>query len=66
MRNIRVSWVADMLEYTRSNMYNILSRETMDIELLAKISSVVRYDFVTEYAREAGLQEYECKKVLNR
>ncbi|MCD8237711.1 MAG: XRE family transcriptional regulator [Prevotellaceae bacterium] len=43
-----ITWFAKKLSCTRTNAYNILSRNNIDLELLVRISKVLHRNFVKE------------------
>jgi len=43
-----VEWLAQELHCGRANIYNIFLRKNIDVELLARISIVLEYDFFKE------------------
>ncbi|MCM1313687.1 MAG: XRE family transcriptional regulator [Bacteroides sp.] len=43
-----ITWFAKKLSCTRANVYNILSRNNIDLELLVRISKILRRNFVKE------------------
>lgn len=40
-----ISWIAKELCYERTNLYNILHRESVDTQLLLKLSIILDFDF---------------------
>ena len=47
-----VSWFARKLNCDRSNVYDIFKRENIDVDLLLRISSILKHDFFNYYARQ--------------
>ena len=47
-----VSWFARKLYCDRSNVYDIFKRENIDVDLLLRISSILKHDFFNYYARQ--------------
>ena len=47
-----VTWLARNLDISRSTMYSIFTRESIDAELLLNISEILRLDFLTYYQSE--------------
>jgi transcriptional regulator with XRE-family HTH domain len=45
-----VTAFAKAIHRTRTDAYSIFKRESIDIELLTKISEVLNYDFVAKYS----------------
>ena len=44
-----VAWFARQINYDRTNIYRIFDRESVDTNLLMKISEVLNFDFFTYY-----------------
>ena len=59
-KGIKISQLSHRLNYTRRNIYDIFDRESVDSKLLAKISKILDYDFVTEYNTNT-----ECVAVIS-
>lgn len=53
-----VVWFARKINCDRSNVYNIFSRNTIDTELLMRISLILNHNFFVDYA-----QEYEISLI---
>ena len=47
-------WFARKLGCNRANAYKIFRRESIDTELLLKISVILQYNFFTYYTRKLG------------
>lgn len=45
-------WLASQLNCNRVNIYDIFSRQTIDTELLLRISVALEYDFFAYYSQE--------------
>lgn len=45
-----VIWLADQLNCNRINVYDIFERQTIDTELLLRLSVVLEYDFFAFYS----------------
>ncbi len=43
-----VTWFARKLSCHRSNVYNIISRDNIDLELLVRISHVLNHNFLKD------------------
>ncbi len=54
-RHLNVSELARQLHCDRSNVYSIFQRRSIDIELLAKLSKVLNYNFLEEAMKLYGL-----------
>jgi plasmid maintenance system antidote protein VapI len=44
-----VAWFARKINYDRTNIYRIYERESIDTDLLMKISEVLNFDFFIYY-----------------
>ncbi len=42
------AWLAEQLSCTRSNIYGIFARENIDVELLIRLSLVLRHNFLQD------------------
>lgn len=47
-----ITWFAKKLSCTRTNVYNILSRNNIDLELLVRISKILHRNFVKEIGED--------------
>lgn len=47
-KGIKVSWLAQMLCCSRSNIYKIYEKDNIDVKLLIKISQLLDYDFLAK------------------
>lgn len=47
-RHVSVSDFAEQLYYERTNVYKIFKRESVDANLLIRISEILRYNFLEE------------------
>ncbi|MBQ2858309.1 MAG: helix-turn-helix transcriptional regulator [Bacteroidaceae bacterium] len=45
-----IQWLAEKLSCHRSNVYDIFNRENIDVSLLIKISSILKYNFLKDVA----------------
>lgn len=45
-----VVWFAKKLSYSRTNVYKIFEKSSIDTELLLRISNILGYDFFTAYS----------------
>ena len=64
-QNKSVTWLADMLICDRTNVYSIFKRQSMDTELLLRISRILHYDFFHYYSAQLeGVEVYPCNKVF--
>lgn len=48
-KGITISELARSIHCDRSNIYNIFSRKSIDIELLISISKALDFDFISNY-----------------
>ena len=46
-----VIWLAASLNYTRVNIYKIFNRESMDTDLLYRISCLLQHDFFDDLSK---------------
>ncbi len=58
-RAYKVTWFANELCTDRTNVYKIFKRQSINTELLLKISRILGYDFFSEYSRELTAQKLE-------
>lgn len=47
-----VSWLASKLFYERTNIYSIFKRESIDTQLLLRISKLLNHNFFKYYSNE--------------
>ena len=47
-----VTWLARGLSNSRTNVYNIYEKKSIDADLLLRISVLLDYDFFADYSRE--------------
>lgn len=45
-----VVWLAKQLSYSRTNVYKIYEKSSVDTDLLMRISNVLDYDFFSVYS----------------
>jgi hypothetical protein len=45
-------WLADQLNCNRVNIYDIFERQTIDTELLMRISLALEYDFFGDFSKD--------------
>ncbi len=45
-------WLAEQIPCERTNAYKILKRNTIDIDLLQRISQILEYDFFKDLSEE--------------
>ncbi|HJB72273.1 MAG TPA: XRE family transcriptional regulator [Candidatus Barnesiella merdigallinarum] len=51
-REQSVVWLAHQLSYSRTNIYKLFDKSTIDTGVLLRISLILRHDFFTEYSNE--------------
>ena len=64
-----VTWFARRLYCDRTNVYNIFRRQSLDTELLLRISIILEYNFfqissTTLYIKQQQLKGYLCLKSM--
>lgn len=47
-----VTWFANKLCYERTNVYSIFKRQSIDTELLVRISRILNHNFLDYYNKE--------------
>ena len=47
-----VTWFANKLCYERTNVYSIFKRQSIDTELLVRISRILNHNFLNYYNKE--------------
>lgn len=57
-----VTWFAEKLCYERTNAYSIFKRQSIDTELLIRISKILNHNFFRYYANE--LEERDFSSTL--
>ncbi|MCQ2113387.1 MAG: helix-turn-helix transcriptional regulator [Bacteroidaceae bacterium] len=56
-----VTWFAQTLCYSRTNIYKIFQKETIDSDILMTISDILNHDFFKDYSEELDLNEKNGK-----
>lgn len=51
-RHRTVVWLARKLSYSRTNIYKIYDKSSIDTEVLLRISLILEYDFFNEYTQQ--------------
>ena len=46
-----VTWFAKAIHTTRTNVYKIMDKESIDLKLLIRISKLLHYDFLSECSK---------------
>lgn len=54
-QNRSVVWFASMLDCNRTTVYKIFGRESLDAELLLKISNILKRNFFSDYTRRLSI-----------
>ena len=49
-QGVTVSWLARQLPCSRTNVYKIFDRATIDTSVLVRISIILKYDFFKHYS----------------
>ncbi len=52
-----VVWLARQLSYSRTNIYKLFDKSTIDTGVLLRISAILHHDFFAEYSREVEKRE---------
>lgn len=61
-----VTWFAKRLYCERTNVYSIFKRESIDTELLLRISIVLHKNFFSYYIDELAKCDFSCHKSTNK
>lgn len=51
-RHKTVVWLANKLSYSRTNVYKIYDKSSIDTDVLLRISVILEYDFFHVYTQE--------------
>lgn len=51
-RGLSVTWLAHELNYSRTNVYKIFDKQSIDTDVLLRISIALEYDFFAIYSAE--------------
>lgn len=51
-KGLSASWLAEQIPCERSNVYSIFRRESINIDLLQTISTILEHDFFAELSDE--------------
>lgn len=43
-------WLAEQLAYSRTNVYKLYEKKSIDTDVLLRISAILNYDFFTLYS----------------
>ena len=55
-----VVWLAEELSYSRTNIYKIFSKSSIDTAVLCRISLALQIDFFKIYSDEMNEKKYHC------
>ena len=66
-----VTWLAQQLNYSRTNLYKIFDKTSIDTDVLLRISQALNYDFFALYSQELSsrhwqLSTYSCTNAAGR
>nr|WP_044532217.1 hypothetical protein [Bacteroides intestinalis] len=61
-QNRTVVWFADQLSCSRTNIYKIYEKASIDTGLLQRISAILHYDFFTDYSKDFGKTDKHCPR----
>lgn len=56
-RGQSVVWLARQLSYSRTNIYKLFGKSTIDTGVLLRISVILHHDFFTEYSNEVKTKQ---------
>jgi len=62
-RNLSAQVLAMKISTCRANIYNIFKRDTIDIEMLVKLSKVLKTNLIKEYSNEIDQWIEEQKQI---
>lgn len=51
-RQKTVVWLAEQLSCSRTNVYKIFDKYSVDTEMLSRISSILEFDFFSVYSED--------------
>ncbi len=54
-KGLSVIWLAGQMECSRTNIYKIFHRDSINTDDLMKISRILKFDFFRLYSKELGL-----------
>ena len=58
----KTQWFANQLCFERTNVYNIFRRQSLDTDLLLRISQILQYDFFALYSQQVlGVEKSSTK-----
>ncbi|WP_455587241.1 helix-turn-helix domain-containing protein [Bacteroides sp.] len=55
-RHKTVVWLAKELSYSRTNVYKIYDKSSIDTDVLLRISAILEYDFFELYSNEVEMK----------
>lgn len=62
-RNLTVVWLARHLSCSRTNIYKIFEKYSIDTEVLMKLSTILEFDFFSFYSDELVKHKKNRKEV---
>lgn len=67
-RSLPVSWLACEISCSRANVYKILKKESIDTDLLMRISKAMDFDFFSMYSSVlmGGGIVRQCRRVIEK
>lgn len=60
-----VKWFANKLYCDRTNVYKIFKKQSLDTELLLRISSILNYNFFQHYNSELIVMKDNKRQLIN-
>lgn len=61
-RKETVVWLAEHLSCSRTNVYKIFNKYSVDTEMLARISVILEFDFFSLYSEDVKINKNEEKQ----
>ncbi len=55
-------WLSRQLSYSRTNVYKIYEKSSVDTEVLLRISAILGYDFFSVYSNELNYRKTVSNK----
>lgn len=63
-RQKTVVWLAEQLSCSRTNVYKIFDKYSVDTEMLSRISSILEFDFFSVYSEDVK-KKVDIRKIKN-
>ncbi|MBE6287678.1 MAG: XRE family transcriptional regulator [Mediterranea massiliensis] len=60
-----VTWFANKLFCDRTNVYKIFKKQSIDTELLLRVSAILKHDFFQYYSEELLSTPPQCSQIGN-